>query len=84
MRTHAVYASDKVRVSDVMELKRHAKHPLEQMGSFHQASSAAEAAAPRRVAALAVATGVALKIFGRAAAPGSPAAKVMARASPQA
>ena len=36
------------------------KHPSEQMWSFHQASSEAEAAAPRRVAALAVATDVAL------------------------
>ena len=47
--------------------------------SFHQAYSAAEEAALRRVAVLMVTMDVALKILGRAAAPASPAAKLMRR-----
>ena len=47
------------------------------MWSFHQAHSEAAAAALRRVAVLLVTVGVALKIFGRAATPGSPAARLL-------
>ena len=71
--------SGRLQVGDVVELKRHAQHALEKLWSFHQAFSEAEEAALRRVAVLLVTTGVALKIFGRAAAPGSPAAKLMRR-----
>ena len=45
--------------------------------SVHQACSEAEAAALRRVAVLLATTDVALKIVGRAATPGSPAARLL-------
>ena len=79
VRTHARDASGRLQVGEVVELKRHAKHALEKLWSFHQAYSDAEEAALRRVAVLVVTMGVALKIFGRAAAPSSPAAKLMSR-----
>ena len=60
-----------------MELKCHAKHACAKLWSFHQADSEAEAAALRRVAVLLVTADAALKILGRAATPGSPAAKLM-------
>ena len=60
-----------------MELKRDAKHALENFWPFHQAYSEAEAAALRRVAVLLATTDVALKLFGRAATPGSPAARLL-------
>ena len=76
LRTHAVDASW-AQVGEVVELKRLAKHALAKLWSFHEAYSEAEAACLRRVAVLLVTTDVALKIFGRAATPGSPAAKLM-------
>ena len=66
-----------VTIGEVEALKRDAKHALENLWSFHQACSEAEAAALRRVAVLLATTGVALKIFGRAATPGSPAARLL-------
>ena len=57
----------------------HAKHALGKLWSFHQAYSEAEEAALRQVAVLLATTSVALKILGRAATPGSPAAKLMKR-----
>ena len=72
-------ASGRLQAGDVVELKRHAKHALERLWSFHQAYSEAEEAAPRRVAVLVVTMDVAPKIFGRAAAAASPAAKLLRR-----
>ena len=63
--------------SEVAALKRAAKSALEILWSFHQACSKAEVAALRRVAVLLATTDVALKIFGRAATPGSPAARLL-------
>ena len=76
VRTHAVDASW-AQVGEVVELKRHAKNALAKLWSFHQAYSEAEEAAFRQIAELLVTTDVALKIFGRAATPGSPAARLM-------
>ena len=67
------------RLAKPWSWKRHAKHALEKLWSFHQAYAEAEEAALRRVAVVMVTMDVALKIFGRAAAPGSPAAKLMSR-----
>jgi hypothetical protein len=58
-------------------LKREAKNALAKLWSFHLAYLEAEEAAFRQVAVLLVTTDVALKIFGRASTPGSPAARLM-------
>ena len=50
---------------------------LANLWSFHSAYLEAEEAAFRQVAVLLVTTDVALKIFGRASTPGSPAARLM-------
>ena len=62
---------------EAVALKRDAKDVLEKLWSFHQAHSEAAAAPLRRVAGLLVTVDVALKIFGRAATPGSPAARLV-------
>ena len=54
-----------------------AKDVFEKLWSFQQAHSEAAAAALRRVAVLLVTVNVALKIFGRCATPGSPAAMLL-------
>ena len=59
VRTHALDASGRLQVGDVVELKRHAKHALDKRWPFHQAYSEAEEAALRRVAVLMVTTDVA-------------------------
>ena len=79
VRAHARDASGRLQAGEVVELKRHAKHALAKLWSFHQAYSEAEEATLRRVAVLVVAMDVALKIFGGAAAPASLAAKLMRR-----
>ena len=66
-----------------MALKRAAKEALEILRSFHQGCSEAEVAALRRVAVLLATTDVALKIFGQAATPGSPAEKLLKQKGPQ-
>ena len=60
-----------------MALTRAAKGALGKLWSFHQAHSLAAAAALCRVAVLLVSGDVALKIFGRCATPGSPAARLL-------
>jgi hypothetical protein len=76
IRTHAVDASW-AQVGEVVVLKREAKNALAKLWSFHSAYLEAEEAAFRQVAVLLVTTDVALKIFGRASTPGSPAARLM-------
>ena len=76
VRTHAVDASW-VQVGEVVELKRHAKTALERLWQYHQAYAEAEETAFRRIAVLLVTTDVALKILGRMATPGSPAARLL-------
>ena len=76
MDTRAADAS-RVREEEVVELKQLAKPALAKLWVFHQAYSAAEEAALRQVALLLVTSDVALKIFGRAATPGSPAVKLL-------
>ena len=71
-----------VTVGEVVALKRDAKHALEKHWPSQQAYSEAEAAALRRVAVLLATTDVALKTFGRAATPGSPAAKLLTQKPP--
>jgi hypothetical protein len=68
---------------EALALKRTAKGALGTLWSFHQAHSLAAAAALRRVAVLLVTGDVALKIFGRCATPGSPAARLLRENSPQ-
>ena len=80
IRTHAVDASW-AQVGEVVVLKREAKNALAILWSFRLAYLEAEEAAFRQVAVLLVTTDVALKIFGRASTPGSPAARLMKKRS---
>ena len=82
IRTHAVDASW-AQVGEVVVLKREAKNALAKLWSFHLAYLEAEEVAFRQVAVLLVTTDVALKIFGRASTPGSPAARLMNKKSLQ-
>ena len=82
--THAV-DNTCAQEDEVVALKRDAKDVLEKKRwSFHPAHSEAAAAALHRVAVLLLTTDVALKIFGRAATPGSPAARLMRENQPTA
>ena len=82
VQTHAV-DSAWAQEDEVVALRRDAKDVLDKLWSFHQAHSEAAAAALRRVAVLLVTIGAALKIFGRVATPGSPAARLLKENSPQ-
>ena len=62
---------------EVVMLKMLAKTALEKLWAFHQAYTDGEAAAFARVALVLVTTDVALKIFGKAAASGSPAVRLL-------
>ena len=73
-QTHAVY-NTWVQQVEALALKWAAKGALGKLWS--QAHSLAAAAALRRVAVLLVTGDVALKIFGRCATPGSPAARLL-------
>ena len=76
VQTHAAH-NTWVQPDEAPALKRVAKGALGKRWSFHQAHSLAAAAALRRVAVLLVTVDVALKIFGRSATPGSPAARLL-------
>ena len=68
---------------EAVALKLDAAGALGKRWPFHQARSLAAAAALRRVAVLLVTVDVALKIFGRSATPGSPAARLLRESRPQ-
>ena len=76
VQTHAAH-NTWAQQDEALALKRAATGALGKLWSFHQARPLAAAAALRRVAVLRVTGDVALKIFGRCATPGSPAARLM-------
>ena len=67
---------------EVVVLKLLAKTALDKLWAFHQAYADGEAAAFAKVAVVLVTTDVALKIFGKAAASGSPAARLLRKKRP--
>jgi len=69
---------------EAAQLKTHARAAMQALWAFHKAYGQAEAEALGKVAVVLVTTDVALKLCGKAANAGSPAARLMKKKQPAA
>jgi hypothetical protein len=69
---------------EAAQLKTHARAAMQALWAFHEAYGQAEAEALGKVAVVLVTTDVALKLCGKAANAGSPAARLMKKKQPAA
>jgi hypothetical protein len=89
-RLHAeivrLHAADRSWITDVetAQLKTHAREAMRTLWAFHEAYEQEEAVALAKVAVVLVTTDVALKLCGKAANPGSPAARLLKKKQPAA